>query len=91
MKQLALYLGDLPGRKNVIWFSASFPLGLTPKTPLGVIGLRGYEAELQQISDLLTASRVAVYPVDARGLITSAPAPRPARGEPPCLSEAATA
>jgi VWFA-related protein len=73
MKQLGLYLGNLPGRKNVIWFSASFPLGLTPKTPLDTFGsLRGYSGELQQISDLLTASRVAVYPVDARGLITPA-------------------
>jgi VWFA-related protein len=71
LKQLALYLGALPGRKNVIWFSASFPLSLTPQSPLDPFGsLRGYAGQLQQVSDLLTASRVAVYPVDARGLIT---------------------
>jgi VWFA-related protein len=71
LKALGLYLGALPGRKNVIWFSASFPLGLTPKSPLDTYGSsRTYAPQLQQVSELLTASRVAVYPIDARGLIT---------------------
>jgi VWFA-related protein len=71
LKGLALYLGALPGRKNVIWFSASFPLGLTPNSPLETFGAaRSYAPQLQQVSELLTASRVAVYPIDARGLIT---------------------
>src|SRR5215469_5804728 len=69
LRQLALYLGALPGRKNVIWFSASFPIGLTPKSLETFGSLRAYGPQLQQISDLLTASRVAVYPIDARGLI----------------------
>jgi hypothetical protein len=77
LKQLATYLGALPGRKNVIWFSASFPLTLTPESPLDPFkSLRSYAGQLQQVSDLLTASRVAVYPVDARGLITTATAPQ---------------
>jgi VWFA-related protein len=71
LRQLALYLGALPGRKNVIWFSASFPIGLTPKSLETFGSLRAYGPQLQQISDLLTASRVAVYPIDARGLITN--------------------
>jgi VWFA-related protein len=70
LKQLALYLGAVPGRKNLIWFSASFPLSLTPESPLDPFkSLRGYGGQVQQLSDLLTASRVAVYPIDARGLI----------------------
>jgi VWFA-related protein len=76
LKQLGLYLGALPGRKNVIWFSASFPIAVTPEFPFDQFkALRGYSTQLQQVSDLLTASRVAVYPIDARGLITTAPAP----------------
>lgn len=72
LRQLALYLGALPGRKNVIWFSASFPIAVTPDFALDAFkSLRSYAPQLQQISDLLTASRVAVYPVDARGLITT--------------------
>src|ERR1700728_1663656 len=34
MRQLAMYLGGIPGRKNLIWFSGSFPLFLTPSDPL---------------------------------------------------------
>ncbi|HLW52374.1 MAG TPA: VWA domain-containing protein [Candidatus Angelobacter sp.] len=77
LKQLALYLGALPGRKNVIWFSASFPLSLSPGMAFDPFkSLHAYGPQLQQVSDLLTASRVAVYPIDARGLIT---APMPVR------------
>lgn len=76
LKQIGAYLSAFPGRKNLIWFSASFPLSVTPKSPLdSFTSLRGYGPQLQEISDLLTASRVAVYPVDARGLITSVPSP----------------
>jgi VWFA-related protein len=83
LKQLALYLGAVPGRKNLIWFSGSFPLSLTPESPLDPFkSLRGFGGQVQQLSDLLTAGRVAVYPVDARGLIaptaTSASQNRPA-------------
>ena len=30
MDQLGRYLGPLPGRKNLIWFSSSFPIGVDP-------------------------------------------------------------
>lgn len=71
LKQLALYLGALPGRKNVIWFSASFPLSLSPGSAFDPFKqLRSYGPQLQQVSDLLNAGRIAVYPIDARGLIT---------------------
>jgi VWFA-related protein len=80
LKQLAAYLGALPGRKNVIWFSASFPLSVGPQSSFDAFkSLRSYAPQWQQVGDLLTASRVAVYPVDARGLITNASAARPNR------------
>ena len=31
MQQLARYLADIPGRKNVIWLSGSFPAGIVPR------------------------------------------------------------
>ena len=46
--ELGRYVAGLPGRKNLIWFSASFP----PALP-----------------DFLVRNRVAVYPVDLRGLM----------------------
>jgi VWFA-related protein len=81
MKQLALYLGAVPGRKNVIWFSGSFPLSLTPESPLDPFkSMRGYAGQVQEISDLLTATRVAVYPIDARGLIAPPESASQSRG-----------
>jgi VWFA-related protein len=73
MKQLAAYLGGIPGRKNLIWFSGSFPVSLEPDMALNdeFSAARAYSEQLRATSDLLTASRVAVYPVDARGLITA--------------------
>jgi VWFA-related protein len=72
MKQLGLYLSAIPGRKNVIWFSGSFPATLDPQGSM--IGpfqdMVSYTDEIRKANDLLTAARVAVYPVDARGLMT---------------------
>jgi VWFA-related protein len=72
-KQLAAYLGSVPGRKNLIWFSGSFPLNLDPDSSLtnAFSVVRQYSDQLKATSDLLAASRVAVYPVDARGLLTA--------------------
>jgi VWFA-related protein len=72
MQQLARYLAGIPGRKNVIWFSGSFPIALDPdeslQSPFDAI--RTYSQDVRDTSDLLAAARVAVYPVDARGLMT---------------------
>jgi VWFA-related protein len=72
MDQLARYLSAIPGRKNLIWFSASFPISFDPDPdqPLPFLAVRTYADDIRKTSDLMTAARVAVYPVDARGLIT---------------------
>jgi len=69
--ELARYLAGIPGRKNVIWFSGSFPIGLWPDQNLMTPAddLRDYSRDVQQTGELLAAARVAVYPVDARGLM----------------------
>ena len=74
MNQLARYLADLPGRKNLLWFSGSFPLEVLPETapgtadPFAAVG--SSEAEYRETTNLLTRAQVAVYPIDARGLNT---------------------
>ena len=70
-QQLALYLGAIPGRKNIIWFSASFPIGIDPDTTMmnGFDAARMYADQIRQTSEDLTAARASVYPVDARGLM----------------------
>jgi VWFA-related protein len=71
MQQLARYLSAVPGRKNLIWFSGSFPLALDPdpSNPDLFEATRNCADALRETSQLLSAARVAVYPVDARGLM----------------------
>ena len=71
MNQLARYLASLPGRKNLIWFSGSFPLDLMPDgdlpDPFSAMG--DSEDEFRETITLMGRSHVAVYPVDVRGLM----------------------
>ncbi len=73
LSQLARYLTAIPGKKNLIWFSGSFPIGLSPDAALStqIKDVRDYSIDMQRTSGLLSAARVAVYPVDARGLMTA--------------------
>jgi len=71
MHQLALYLAGIPGRKNLIWFSNAFPLNLMPHgsaMAVPFVGESSWEVEYRETVNLFARSRVAVYPVDARGL-----------------------
>lgn len=71
LKQLAHSLDGFPGRKNLIWVSGSFPvdLGPDPASNNPFFAQRNYRQQLQEIDDLLVTDRIAVYPVDARGLL----------------------
>jgi VWFA-related protein len=69
MQQLGQYLASYPGRKNLIWFTARVPDAQCG----GGIGdpfpdMTRFIDDFAQTTDVLTLSRVAVYPVDARGL-----------------------
>jgi len=78
--QLARYLAGFPGRKNLMWFSASFPLNLMPRPTMGndpFAGTPPWKAEYLETIALLASSHVAVYPIDARGLM---PASLPTSG-----------
>jgi VWFA-related protein len=69
---LARYLVGIPGRKNVIWFSGSFPLDVEPNVneadPNDSV-VRN-DDEVRKTDNLLTRAQVAVYPVDVRGVMT---------------------
>src|SRR5262252_7706718 len=72
LQQLARYLTGIPGRKNVIWFSGSFPAGIVPDSDLPdpFSGARNFQDEIRKTSDLLTAAQVALYPIAAEGLVS---------------------
>jgi VWFA-related protein len=70
LQQLARYLSDVPGRKNVIWFSGSFPAGILPDPDLPDpwSPVRSFEPEIRKTTDLLASTQIALYPVAAEGL-----------------------
>jgi VWFA-related protein len=69
LQGLANYLTGVRGRKNVIWFSDSFPLSIVPGK-----GVQNYEsgsaeeAEFHKTVNMLAAAQVAIYPIAAEGL-----------------------
>jgi hypothetical protein len=68
---MAHYLSNFPGRKNILWFSGSFPLSIMPdptlEDPFSV--MEESNEEFRETVNLLTRAQVAVYPIDARGLM----------------------
>jgi len=69
MQQLARYLQAIPGRKNVIWFSGSFPLSILGDFSLGGAEvMRQYQGDVARTANLLTAAQVAIYPIGAQGI-----------------------
>jgi VWFA-related protein len=91
LQQLARYLAVIPGRKNVLWFSGSFPVTLFPTTDTKTMQtMYPYQRVLQQTSDLLTPGQVAIYPIAAQALVglTLYEADRP---RPPSAKEQETA
>jgi VWFA-related protein len=83
---LAQSVAGYPGRKNLIWLSAEFPITFAPYlTPYNAVvnlqtgkdqtnnQLRDLENDtppIQQTAALLAAARMAIYPIDVRGQIS---------------------
>jgi VWFA-related protein len=68
--QLARYLSGMPGRKNIMWLSGSFPVAVMPNPDLKdpTQAARDFSGAVNHTAGLLANARVAVYPIDARGL-----------------------
>jgi VWFA-related protein len=80
-KALAMHLAGVPGRKNVVWLSSGFPIAFGFGDPQDGtdqdLMKRSAAAQDQEIfadyiedaSRAMDTANVAVYPVDARGLL----------------------
>jgi len=67
---IANHVGPLPGRKNLVWISGSFPfvtkfVQLTAPLHERVI----FAQEVQGATEAITNEAMVIYPVDARGLM----------------------
>jgi VWFA-related protein len=68
---LAHYLSAFPGRKNLLWFSGSFPTGVIASSTSGRISDVSSKANaIKQTTAALATAQVSIYPIDARGLMT---------------------
>jgi VWFA-related protein len=71
MAQIGQYLSGIPGRKNLIWVSESFPLSIAPDPDTGnnpFAGIRDFSDQVKNVANTLTDAQVAVYPMDVLGL-----------------------
>ncbi|MHB8653744.1 MAG: VWA domain-containing protein [Terriglobia bacterium] len=77
---IAKYLAHFPGRKNLIWVSSAFPISIgfdTPRAPGDTRDQIHFTSDLERTNKILNAAlnnaNMAIYPVDARGLVAGAP------------------
>ena len=73
MMLLARYLSGIPGRKNLVWLSGSFPISLTATNNSGnpAVDDPNYTYKIKRVTNLLAEAQIAVYPVDVRGLLSN--------------------
>jgi len=74
LRVIARHVSGYPGRKNLLWLSAAFPLSIMPDASVTMVarfsGMRNYGEELTAVASALTDAQIAVYPVDPRGMET---------------------
>src|SRR5580700_1555127 len=71
LAQIGQYLSGIPGRKNLIWVSESFPISIAPDPDTGnnsFAGIRDFTDQVKAVANSLTDAQVAVYPMDVLGL-----------------------
>jgi VWFA-related protein len=68
LSAIARYLAGYPGRKVIVWFSASFPINLNVLDAGDFDVYRSYGDRVRATTNLLSDAQIAVYTVDARGL-----------------------
>lgn len=65
LARIAQYLDGLPGRKNLIWFSGSFPMRMFPSDD----DPPDLQEDIKKVIDILVEAEVAVYLIDVRGVV----------------------
>ena len=77
LEQMARYLGGIPGRKNLIWFTSTIPLCLFATaegdaSASGNANAKGdcpYYERIKKTITMLTNAQISVYPIEAGGLL----------------------
>lgn len=80
LKFIANHLAELPGRKNIVWLSGGFPInfGLERMSNFS----EDFSNEVEDTIRALSDANVAIYPIDAHGLV-GVPSMDASRNAPP--------
>ena len=72
LQAIAQSVSGYPGRKSLLWMSSSFPftLGFQESIISPFRFYKSYADDVRKTTALLTDANVAVYPIDAKGLIS---------------------
>jgi len=76
IEAIANHVSRIPGRKSLVWVSAGFPIRIGfDGESLGQPGReqRSFGENLEHATRALNQANMAIYPVDARGLMTGLP------------------
>jgi len=73
MGTISYYLAQMPGRKQLIWFSGKFPLFESPLGLDSTVDAAADDEDLKLAYRLLERARVEVFPVDVRGVTMGGP------------------
>lgn len=70
LEVIAKHLAGVPGRKNLIWISGSFPFLIYTEA-----GIVSFDPQISTAAQAMSNANVAIYAIDARGLTLGKPDP----------------
>jgi VWFA-related protein len=73
LEAIANHVARIPGRKNLIWVSGSFPIAIGldgDSVDAATRDRRHFGEEIERAARAMNQADLAIYPVDARGLMT---------------------
>ena len=74
IEAIANHVAGIPGRKSLIWVSGSFPSSiLLDSNDISPVDSKAqnFTPQLNRVTRALNQSNLAIYPVDARGILTN--------------------